>query len=95
MPSQWSRQRLWNGAIVTRQLPARDAVLKLLEGRAIEVTICPSEVARNLSATDWRDAMPTVHAAVDKLLDEGLIRLSWKGKPLTTRSGPYRICRTG
>ena len=38
--------------------------------------------------------MPAVHHAVDTLVAEGLVRLSWKGKPLTTRTGPYRIGRS-
>ncbi|MGH6696245.1 DUF3253 domain-containing protein [Sphingopyxis sp.] len=54
--------------------------------------MCPSEVARAVSTDDdWRSAMPIVHAAIDSLLLEGRVQLSWKGRPLKTRSGPYRI----
>jgi hypothetical protein len=82
---------------------ARDATLALLDVRAPEATICPSEVARALLvasgvaavAADWRDAMPAVHVAIDQLLAEGAIRLSWKGKALESRAGPYRIGRGG
>jgi len=66
--------------------------LSLLASRAPDATICPSEVARAI-ASDWRGAMPAVHAAIDNLLRDGLVRLSWKGRPLATRSGPYRIGR--
>ncbi len=69
-------------------------VLSILANRAAGSTICPSEVARALSGgagAEWRDAMPTVHAAVDNLLLGEVVQLSWKGKPLVTRSGPYRI----
>ncbi len=79
---------------------ARRETLMLLDLRAPGATVCPSEVARALAAkaqteqpTDWRDAMPIVHAAVDELLDEGMVGLSWKGKPLRERAGPYRIRR--
>ena len=71
-----------------------DMVLALLAMRAADATICPSEVARAMAAgwpAEWRDAMPRVHAAVDRLLGEDRVRLSWKGLPLTTRAGPYRI----
>ena len=82
-------------------LDAREATLTLLATRAPEATVCPSEVARALAAAagagmkpeDWRSAMPAVHAAVDRLVIEGVARLSWKGAALTTRSGPYRIGR--
>jgi hypothetical protein len=68
--------------------------LSLLARRAPGATICPSEVARAI-AQDWRGAMPLVHTAVDGLVSDGLVRLSWKGQALEARSGPYRISRPG
>ena len=77
-----------------------DITLALLDTRAPDATICPSEVARMVAAADtgsatgdWRSAMPRVHAAVDGLVAQGLVRLSWKNKPLAARAGPYRIGR--
>lgn len=70
----------------------RAETLSLLARRKPHATICPSEVARVI-ASDWRSAMPAVHAAIDGLVGEGLVRLSWKGRALATRSGPYRISR--
>jgi len=72
----------------------RTATLFLLAHRAPDATICPSEVARAI-APEWRGAMPAVHVAIDELVRDGLVRLSWKGRPLATRSGPYRIGRLG
>lgn len=68
-------------------------VRAMLEERGRDKTICPSEVARALVADgdDWRMAMPAVHAAVDVLLAAQAIRISWRGKALGERSGPYRI----
>jgi hypothetical protein len=74
----------------------RHVTLALLASRAAGATVCPSEVARALASdtvVDWRDAMPIVHAEIDRLVDEGLVRLSWKGEPLPARTGPYRIGR--
>ncbi|WP_254603125.1 DUF3253 domain-containing protein [Sphingomonas bacterium] len=71
---------------------ARAATLALLDRRTPGATVCPSEVARAL-ATDWRGAMPIVHAAIDDMLADGVVRLSWKGVVLATRDGPYRIGR--
>ena len=73
--------------------------LVLLTHRAAGATICPSEVARALTADaegkpaamGWRDAMPVVHAAIDRLVTEGAVQLSWKGEVLKERGGPYRI----
>lgn len=79
---------------------ANAAVLTLLAERAPGATICPSEVARKIAAeafandaADWRTVMPLVHAAVDHLLNQESIKLSWKGSALSARIGPYRITR--
>lgn len=78
---------------------ASAAVLALLADREPGATICPSEVARKIAAVhrhdgaDWRTAMPIVHAAVDHLVDQEIIELSWKGRALSARAGPYRIAR--
>lgn len=69
--------------------------MALLAARAEGLTICPSEVARVLADDEqgWRDVMPAVHAAVDHLVADGSVKLSWKGEPLAMREGPYRIAR--
>ena len=78
------------------RVDARAATLALLAARAEGATVCPSEVARAVAAPtgEWREAMPEVHAAVDQMVSEGLIGLSWKGQTLATRAGPYRINRS-
>ena len=84
-------------------MDADDTALELLAARALGATICPSEVARALAAAagaetadrDWRKMMPAVHSAVDRLVADGKIRLSWKGEMLSSRTGPYRIRREG
>jgi len=74
------------------------ATLALLARRASGATVCPSEVARAIAAAagkaDWRGEMPAVHAAIDRMAAAGLVRLSWKGRALSVRDGPYRIART-
>ena len=73
----------------------REMTLALLAARSGGATVCPSEVARALATPGtWRDAMPAVHRAIDELLADGIVRLSWKGEPLARRAGPYRISRT-
>ena len=74
---------------------AREATLTLLAARAEGATVCPSEVARALAAAtgEWRAQMSEVHAAVDQMAADGLVRLSWKGRMLSARDGPYRIRR--
>jgi hypothetical protein len=79
-----------------RRDEARCVALDLLSRRAVDATICPSEVARALAAqagapSDWRAEMPIVHAAVDAMIAEGRVRVSWKGQDLVAPIGPYRI----
>lgn len=73
---------------------ARDMTLMLLSARAPGATVCPSEVARALTAPAWRAAMPVVHEAIDDLVADGAVQLSWKGERLPARAGPYRIGRS-
>ena len=76
---------------------ATKMVLALLGRRDAQATVCPSEVARALAAArgedDWRARMDAVHGAVDGLVSDGRVRLSWKGEPIAVRGGPYRIGR--
>ena len=73
---------------------ARDMTMTLLSARSQGATICSSEVARALAPSDdWRSAMPMVHAAIDCLLAEDRVEISWKGQSLENRVGPYRIGR--
>lgn len=73
----------------------QDAILTLLAERAHRATICPSEAARRFAGPegDWRTEMGTIHVAADTLAAAGTISLSWKGKPMQKRRGPYRIAR--
>jgi hypothetical protein len=73
---------------------AREMALALLASRSPDATVCPSEIARAIApGADWRSAMPVVHCAIDDLVDEEAVRLSWKGHALAKRIGPYRIGR--
>ena len=72
---------------------AKDVIMALLKQRGSDKSICPSEAARELAGSggNWRAQMENVHLAVDALLAEGRIALSWKGQELGERRGAYRI----
>ena len=76
-------------------LTPEEAIFDCLARRELGKTICPSEAARLLASPteDWRAEMERVHEATDTLLQEGKIRLSWKGVDMKKRRGPYRIAR--
>ena len=82
-----------NAAIVRSDENPEAAIRRLLAARGWATTVCPSEVARALAGPDgdWRTRMGAVHAAVDTLVERGAVALSWKGRAMRRRGGPYRI----
>ncbi len=74
---------------------AKTAILGLLARRGEGKSICPSEAAKEIAqpTEDWRAHMSDIHQAVDAMVEAGSITLSWKGKPVDQRRGPYRITR--
>ncbi|MEO0958219.1 MAG: DUF3253 domain-containing protein [Pseudomonadota bacterium] len=72
---------------------ARDAVLSILENRRPGASICPSEAARRLDPTHWRDEMARVRAVAARLVTEGRLEVTQKGTvvdPALAR-GPIRL----
>ena len=69
----------------------------LLDARAPDASICPSDVARRLYPGDaWRDAMPDVRRVACALAGEGVIRITQSEVELDTDapiSGPIRLRR--
>ena len=76
-------------------MTAAEAIAALLEARAADATICPSEAARLLAGAegDWRARMNEVHSAAGSLSAKGKVSLSWKGQSKAEPQGPYRIGR--
>ncbi len=82
---------------------------RLLMSREPPKTICPSEVARALSASDleaadvssWRDLMPEIRSIVAQMRDQGKVEVLQKGivlngelgKGLVDVKGPIRVRR--
>ena len=67
-------------------------LLDLAQKRGPQKSFCPSEVARALSP-NWRPLMPKVRDQAGRLVDQGRLRASQKGKPVDPRSakGPIRL----
>jgi hypothetical protein len=73
----------------------RDAILELLDQRAPEASICPSEAARVLGGDDFRPHMDAVREAAAKLADEGAIEVTQGGRrvDIADARGPIRLRR--
>jgi len=76
--------------------PAIEAELRRqLAARGTEKTICPSEVARALGATDaeWRPLMQPVRDIAARLADAGELEFTQAGERIEPRGyqGPIRL----
>lgn len=72
------------------------AILRLLDARAEEASICPSEVARAEYARDWRGHMAEVRDAARHLARRGVVAITQRGKALDPDKafrGPIRLRR--
>ncbi len=69
------------------------AIVELLERRAGGATICPSEAAKLVQPDDWRDLMEPARCAARRLVAEGTVVITQKGKVVepSTAKGPIRI----
>lgn len=72
------------------------AVLGLLDRRARDASICPSEAARAVaSGEQWRDLMEPARSAARRLAAADLVTITQQGRIVdpSTAKGPIRIRR--
>lgn len=73
------------------------AIYALLDARADNASICPSEVARALWPQGWRERMPEVRAVARALAARGALCVMQRGAALDAAlpwHGPIRLART-
>ena len=72
-------------------------ILSLLEARAPDATICPSDAARALGGDEaaWRALMPAVRQAASELARAGRLRVTQHGDEVDALGarGPIRLGR--
>ncbi|MEM6552190.1 MAG: DUF3253 domain-containing protein [Planctomycetota bacterium] len=74
-------------------LTPASAILTLITQRGPNKTICPSEAARLLDPTHWRDHLTAIHTAAQHLHATGQLTITQRGQPVdpTTARGPIRL----
>jgi Protein of unknown function (DUF3253) len=77
---------------MTRQT-LEESILALLAARSQGKTICPSEAARAVAGSAWRDQMPLAREAAAALAAERRIDVLQKGQPVDALEarGPIRL----
>jgi hypothetical protein len=77
------------------------SLLALLDRRAREATVCPSEAARAVAAADggageaWRELMEPARMAARRLVAAGEVEITQRGRVVdpSTAKGPIRVRR--
>ncbi|MFY0408288.1 DUF3253 domain-containing protein [Solicola sp. PLA-1-18] len=97
----WDQVRYCSDGCRRRGVSSKDeelerTILTLLDARARDATICPSEAARAVGGDDWRDLMEPARAAARRLVDRGDVQITQRGQVVdpSTARGPIRIRRT-
>ena len=71
------------------------AILELLDARAGDASICPSEAARRVSPDGWRALMQPARAAARRLVAREVLVITQQGRVVdpSTARGPIRLRR--
>ena len=96
----WDSVRYCSDACRRHRLTRTDealqqAILDLLDARAVSATICPSEVARVVDPDGWQDLMEPARQAARRLVASGDVEITQGGHVVdpSTAKGPIRIRR--
>ncbi len=94
----WENVRYCSAACRRRGLGDDDRrlealILEMLSARSRGATLCPSEVARRLDADEWRVHMEAARSAARRLVVQGRIEVTQKGRVVdpSTARGPIRL----
>lgn len=75
------------------EIEIEQTIVALVSSRGEFKTICPSEVARQVDARNWRKLMPAVRAVATQMADQGQIVATQGGQPVNPAMarGPIRL----
>ncbi|MHA7280609.1 DUF3253 domain-containing protein [Arthrobacter sp. MDT2-2] len=70
----------------------RAEILRIAEQRGSEKTLCPSDAARSIGGSTWRELMPAARRIAFELAGEGRVDVTQHGEPVEAEArGPIRI----
>ena len=72
------------------------AIVRLLDGRSRDSSICPSEAARAVGGDEWQDLMEPARMAARRLVARGMVEITQGGRVVdpSRAKGPIRIRRS-
>ena len=76
-------------------LDLQDSLGALLDARARDASVCPSEAARAVGADDWRELMEPARMAARRLVADGRAEITQGGQVIDPdhAKGPIRVRR--
>jgi len=92
---RWCSERCRRAGVSPTDAALERAVLDLLDQRAVDATICPSEAARAVGGEQWRPLMEPARSAARRLVADGTVEITQGGHVVdpSTAKGPIRIRR--
>ena len=96
----WNEVKYCSDACRKQRLTAvdtalEDAILQLLNARARDASICPSEAARAVGGESWQSLMEPARKAARRLVTQEKVQITQTGKVVdpSRAKGPIRIRR--
>jgi len=96
----WNEVKYCSDACRKQRLTAvdtalEDAILQLLNARARDASICPSEAARAVGGESWQSLMEPARKAARRLVAQEKVQITQGGKVVdpSRAKGPIRIRR--
>ena len=96
----WNEVKYCSDACRKQRLTAvdtalEDAILQLLNARARDASICPSEAARAVGGDSWQSLMEPARKAARRLVAQEKVQITQAGKVVdpSRAKGPIRIRR--
>ena len=76
-------------------LRLEETIVTLLNARARDATICPSDAARAIGGEEWRDLMEPARRAARRMVARGELQITQGGSVVdpSTAKGPIRLRR--
>jgi len=76
-------------------LRLEETIVTLLDARAQDATICPSDAARAIGGEEWRELMEPARRAARRMVARGELQITQGGSVVdpSTAKGPIRLRR--
>ena len=92
---RWCSDNCRKHGLTQVDLQLQDSLESLLDARAGDASVCPSEAARSVGADDWRELMEPARMAARRLAAAGLAQITQGGQVIDPdhAKGPIRVRR--